>query len=116
MTDGIPQPGDEVIRYVARRGANDRHPARALPTGTLARGGGTHTWAFTERQQAKIASTDTGARWFQFQSIAAGIQAFSILNTLVPHTGHTPRVAGLRFLSMTRLVFLISTFFLHFMQ
>jgi hypothetical protein len=47
---------------------------------------------------------------------AAGIQAFSILNTFVPQAGQTPRVAGLRFLSITRLGFLISTFFLHFMQ
>jgi hypothetical protein len=44
------------------------------------------------------------------------IQRFSILNTFVPQTGHTPRVAGLRFLSVTRMGFLISTFFLHFIQ
>lgn len=43
-------------------------------------------------------------------------QAFSILNTLVLQMGQTPRVAGLRFLSITRLGFLISTFFLHFIQ
>lgn len=47
---------------------------------------------------------------------AIAAQAFSILNTLVPQAGHTPRVAGLRFLSITRLGVLISTFFLHFMQ
>ena len=44
------------------------------------------------------------------------IQRFSILNTFVPQTGQTPRVAGLRFLSVTRMGFLISTFLLHFMQ
>jgi len=44
------------------------------------------------------------------------IQRFSILNTFVPHTGQTPWVAGLRFLSITRRGLLISLFFLHFMQ
>jgi hypothetical protein len=47
---------------------------------------------------------------------AVDIQRFSILNTFVPHTGQTPWVAGLRFLSITRLGLLISLFFLHFMQ
>jgi hypothetical protein len=43
-------------------------------------------------------------------------QALPILNTFVLHTGHTPRVAGLPFLRVTIIGFLISTFFLHFMQ
>ena len=43
-------------------------------------------------------------------------QALSILNTFVPQVGQTPWVAGLRFLSVTRRGFLISTFFLHFIQ
>ena len=43
-------------------------------------------------------------------------QAFPILNTLVPQAGQIPCVAGLRFLSVTRFGFFISTFFLHFMQ
>jgi hypothetical protein len=43
-------------------------------------------------------------------------QRFSILNTFVLHTGQTPCVAGLRFLSITRRGFFISLFFLHFMQ
>jgi hypothetical protein len=51
-----------------------------------------------------------------WQPIAVGIQRFSILNTLVPHTGQTPCVAGLWFLSITRFGFFISLFFRHFMQ
>jgi len=47
---------------------------------------------------------------------AVDTQRFSILNTFVPHTGQTPWVAGLRFLSITRRGFFISLFFLHFMQ
>jgi hypothetical protein len=47
---------------------------------------------------------------------AVEIQRFSILNTFVPQTGQTPWVAGLRFLSMTRLGFFISRDFLHFIQ
>jgi hypothetical protein len=47
---------------------------------------------------------------------AADTYRFSILNTFVPHTGQTPWVAGLRFLSITRRGFFISLFFLHFMQ
>lgn len=39
-----------------------------------------------------------------------------ILNTLVPHTGQTPSVAGLPFFRVTCLGFLMSTFFLHFIQ
>jgi hypothetical protein len=37
-------------------------------------------------------------------------------NTLVPQVGQTPWVAGLLFFKVTALAFLISTFFLHFMQ
>lgn len=43
-------------------------------------------------------------------------QALPILNTFVLQTGHTPLVAGLPFLRVTRIGFLISTFFLHFIQ
>jgi hypothetical protein len=39
-----------------------------------------------------------------------------IRNTLVPQTGQTPWVAGRLFFRVTDLGFLISTFFLHFMQ
>ena len=39
-----------------------------------------------------------------------------ILNTLVPHLGQVPLVAGRLFFKVTCLGFLISTFFLHFMQ
>ena len=42
--------------------------------------------------------------------------AFSILKTLVPHLGQTPVVAGLLFLRVTFLGFLISTLPLHFTQ
>jgi len=42
--------------------------------------------------------------------------ALPILNTLVPHFGHTPCVAGLPFFIVIALGFLISTLPRHFIQ
>ncbi len=44
------------------------------------------------------------------------VYALPILNTFVPHVGHTPWVAGLPFFIVMAFGFLISTFFRHFMQ
>jgi hypothetical protein len=50
--------------------------------------------------------------------IVAGLDyyALPILNTLVPHFGHTPCVAGLPFFIVIALGFLISTLPRHFIQ
>lgn len=39
-----------------------------------------------------------------------------ILNSVVPHTGHVPFVAGLPFFMVTCVGLFIVTFFLHFTQ
>ena len=45
-----------------------------------------------------------------------GSQAFPILNILVPHTGHTPWVAGFPFFMVMALVSFISLLVRHFIQ
>jgi hypothetical protein len=51
-------------------------------------------------------------------AIVAGLDyyALPILNTLVPHFGHTPCVAGLPFFIVMAFGFLISTLPRHFIQ
>jgi len=46
----------------------------------------------------------------------SGIPYFPILNILVPHTGHVPWVAGLRFFMVMALGFLISLLARHLTQ
>jgi hypothetical protein len=48
--------------------------------------------------------------------LALTLLYFPILNILVPHTGHAPWVAGLRFFMIMFLVFFISLLARHFMQ
>jgi len=61
-------------------------------------------------------SAFSGTPAFSFVLVPLGEIYFPIRNILVPHTGHTPWVAGLPFFIVMALAFFISLLVLHLTQ